>query len=261
MQAKPGARYQLFYWPLPFRGAFVSYLFAYRGVPLLEERDLEKNNDLRSADPGTQAIPHMGPPVLVDLETGRSLSQMPAIVLYASRELDLAPADPFDLAMSMKVLMDCNDVLMEICRYNGSMMWDRDEWTAFRSERFPRWLRIFEESLTRNAIGGERPGFADVGVYALFGNMIRCLPDLEGDIEASAPGVLALCQDIGGQPSLAEYVAGEEERYGQIYCGGQIEASIRRMLDMDAGRQPDSNQEEDDGSQALAPTSIPRVLS
>ena len=233
MQATSSARFKLYYWPLPFRGAFVSYLFAYRGVPLLEERDLETNNDLRRADPGAQAIPYMGPPVLVELETGRSLSQMPAIVLYASRELDLAPADPFDLAMSMKVLMDCNDVLMEICRYNGSIMWERDEWTAFRSERFPRWLRIFEESLARQVLGGQEPGFADIAVFALFGNMIRCLPDLEADIEANAPGIRALCRRIGEEPSLARYIEGEEVRYGTLYCGGQIERSIRSMLESD----------------------------
>ena len=81
------------------------------------------------------------------------MSQMPAIALYVSRELDLLPDDPFEVAMAMKVLMDCNDVLMEICRYNGSSMWTREEWTLFRSERLPRWLAVFEESLRRDFIG------------------------------------------------------------------------------------------------------------
>jgi hypothetical protein len=35
------ARFQLYYWPLPFRGCFVSYLFAYRDVPLLEAAEFE----------------------------------------------------------------------------------------------------------------------------------------------------------------------------------------------------------------------------
>ena len=29
-------RYQLYYWPLSFRGCFISYLFAYQDTPLLE---------------------------------------------------------------------------------------------------------------------------------------------------------------------------------------------------------------------------------
>jgi glutathione S-transferase len=228
-----GSRFQLYYWPIPFRGCFVSYLFAYRGVPLLMEASLEENKNLISRDPGEQAIPFMGPPVLRDLESGRTLSQMPAIVLYVAHELDLLPKDQFDAAMCMKVLMDCNDVLMEICRYNGSIMWSREEWTQFRSQRFPRWLRIFEESLKREFIGEKPVSFADVGVFALFGNMIRCLPELEADILAHAPETHALCLKIGSQSSLAEYVSEEEKKYGKLYCGGQIEASIRKMLAQD----------------------------
>jgi len=228
-------RFQLYYWPIPFRGCFVSYLFAYRDVPLLEETRFEENESLRGRHPSNQDIPFIGPPVLRDLESGRSLSQMPAIVLYVSHELDFIPKDPFDVAMCIKVLMDCNDVLMEICRYNGSIMWVREEWLEFRSQRFPRWLQIFEESLKRGSIGKNPVSFADIGVFALFGNMIRCLPELEADLLTHAPGIHALCQRLGSQPSLAEYVAGEEQLYGKLYCGGQIEQSIRKMLEMDGG--------------------------
>ncbi len=227
-------RYQLHYWPIPFRGCFVSYLFAYRDVPLLMESGFDEINGLKSLDPGDQDIPFMGPPVLHDLETGRALSQMPAIVLYVSYELDLVPEDPFDVAVCMKVLMDCNDVLMEICRYNGSTMWDREDWVRFRSERLPRWLAIFEESLKRRFIGKDTVSFADIGTYALFGNMIRCLPELEPDLLNNAPGIHSLCKRIGSEPSLASYVAAEEQRYGSLYCGGYIEESIRKMLELDA---------------------------
>ena len=126
-------KYELFYWPLPFRGCFISYLFAYRDEPLLEVADFEEILSRMNQHPGEQAVPFMGPPVLLDRESGQALSQMPAIVLYASRELDLLPDAPFDVAMSMKTLMDCNDILMEICRYNGSIMWEREPWIEFRS--------------------------------------------------------------------------------------------------------------------------------
>ncbi len=228
-------RFQLYYWPLPFRGCFVSYLFAYRDVPLLEEVNFEQNKNLMSQHPSEQDVPFMGPPVLRDLESGRALSQMPAIVLYVSRELDLMPEDPFDMAMCMKILMDCNDVLMEICRYNGSIMWEREQWNEFRSQRFPRWLDIFEESLKRGFLGEDPLSFADIGVFALFGNMTRCLPELEADLLQGAPGIHALCQRIGSKPSLAKFVTDEEQKYGKLYCGGQIEKSIRKMLEMDAG--------------------------
>ncbi len=227
-------RFQLYYWPLPFRGAFVSYLFAYRGEPLLEITDYDEIIALKDQHPADQAIPFMGPPVLKDRETGQAFSQMPAIVLHVSRQLDFLPEDPIEQVMSMKVLMDCNDVLMEICRYNGSMMWERDEWLQFRSERLPHWMGIFEESLARGLLGSERVNFADIGTFALFGNMTRCLPELDGDLLNHAPKVHALCAKIGSQPSLAQYVAVEEQKYGSLYCGGQIEASIREMLKLDA---------------------------
>ena len=227
-------RYKLYYWPLPFRGCFVSYLFAYRDIPLELETDFEKIDRLRTLAPTEQKVPFVGPPVLCDLESGRSISQMPAIVLYVATELDLMPANDFDQAMALKVLMDCNDVLMEICCYNGSMMWEREQWIEFRSERLPRWMAIFEESLARGFIGGAHASYADIGVYALFGNMIRCLPELESELLQHAPGIHALCQRLGLEPSLARYVAQEEKKSGKLYCGGQIEESIRTMLAQDS---------------------------
>lgn len=224
-------RFQLFYWPLAFRGCFVSYLFAYRDEPLLEDNNPDTIAELKSLPPSEQDIPFVGPPVLKDLENDRTLSQMPAIVHYVAQELDLSPTQPYDAALCTKVLMDCNDLLMELCRYNGSSMWTREEWVEFRSRRLPQWLGIFEASLTRGHIGNEPVTFADIGVYALFGNMIRCLPELESDLRAHAPGVHRLCQRIGAKASLATYVEGQERKFGKLYCGGQIEASIREMLE------------------------------
>ncbi len=230
----PEPKYQLSYWPLPFRGCFISYLFAYRDVPLLEQTDFAEIDALRRTNVKDQSVPFMGPPVLRELATDRALSQMPAIVLYVSRELELLPDDPFEMAMAMKVLMDCNDVLMEICRYNGSSVWCREEWIEFRTKRLPHWLRIFAESLTRGFIGNERVTFADIGIVALFGNMMRCLPELEPDVIAAAPKIHLLCSQISAKPSLAEFIKSEDERYGKLYCGGQIEASIRAMLEQDS---------------------------
>lgn len=227
------AKYELRYWPIPFRGCFISYLFAYRDVALLEVGDFEQNRQMLNLPPSEQTVPVMGWPVLTERESGHALSQMPAMVLYVSPELDLMPEKPYDVALAMKVLMDCNDLLMELCRYNGSSMWDYEEWQSFRTQRLVRWMQIFEESLSRSYIAKEKVSFADVGVYALFGNMIRCLPQLEADLLKHAPGVHAHCRKIGAQGSLAAYVAEQEQTYGTLYCGGQIEQSIRDMLSQD----------------------------
>ncbi len=233
-QQKTSPAYELYYWPLPFRGCFVSYLFAYSDVSLLEISEFEAIEELMSRPPEAQEIPFMGPPVLRNRASGQTLSQMPAIVMHVSGELGLMPETPFDVAMSLKLLMDCNDILMEICRYNGSLMWEREAWIEFRTARLPRWLAILEASLQRGHLGGDPVTFADIGVFALLGNMTRCLPQLDGDVLQHAPGIHALCERIGAKPSLADFVAVQEAAYGNAYCGGQIEQSIRRMLAMDA---------------------------
>lgn len=224
------AKYTLYYWPMAFRGCFISYQFAYKNEPLTLAGTWESIAAMNAEQPEEQNIPCTGPPVLFEHETGRYLSQTPAIILYAASKLGLAPADPYDTAMCLKVQMDCNDVLMEICRHNGSTMWTRDEWVQFRTKRLPRWMRVFEESVKRGFIGKEQVTFADISVFALFGTMTRCLPELDGDLLQHAPNVHQLCKRMGETPSLAKAVELDEQRAGKTYCGGQIEASIREML-------------------------------
>lgn len=225
-------RFTLYYWPLAFRGCFVSYQFAYKNHPL-RMASTEELMAFKSKRPSEQPVPFVGPPVLHDRDADLYLSQMPAIVLYASDVLDLAPTSTTELAQGMKVLMDCNDVLMEICRNNGSSMWDRESWARFRGQRLPKWMSIFEESLERGVLGHTEVRFADVSTYALFGNMTRCLPQLEEDLTEHAPGIHALCQRLGEHPPLARFVNEQAAQHGNTYCGGQIEASIRAMLDAD----------------------------
>lgn len=77
-------QFQLYYWPIPSLGCFFSYLFAYRGAPLIDESDFDEIEDLISRDPGNRDVPFMGPSLIRDLEKNRALSQVPASVLYVS---------------------------------------------------------------------------------------------------------------------------------------------------------------------------------
>ena len=47
----PDPRFQLYYWPIPFRGCFISYLFAYQDVPLRIEASFDAINALKDCDP------------------------------------------------------------------------------------------------------------------------------------------------------------------------------------------------------------------
>lgn len=223
-------RFELLYWPIPFRGCFVSYPLAYFDIPFVENSDAELIVAEQGKDPADQAIAMMGPPILVDHEAKIRLCQTPAILHYLVNTLNLTQKGAYAQAMQLKVIMDCNDLLMELCCSNGSRMWEATAWREFRETRLPRWLSIFERSLADGVIGGTEPSIADLVTCGLLGNMARCLPELEPDLAKGAPKVFAHCQSLMAKPSLAAHIQTQAKAFGELYCGGQIEASIRDML-------------------------------
>lgn len=226
-------RFKLYYWPIPFRGCFASYIMAYHEIPFIEETSIDENESLMNQSPQEQEVPFIGPPLLYDFQNGKSLSQMPAIIFYISKEFGLLSQDSYEVALQSKIIMDCNDVLMEICRYNGSSMWDRDSWIDFRGKRLPKWMKLFEELANRNYLTGPKTTVSDICTYALFGNMIRCLPDLEKDLNKNAPSIHSLCKRVQSHPPLEKFVTDQYKKYGNVYCDGKIEESIREMIRLD----------------------------
>ena len=77
---------------------------------------------------------------------------MPAIVLYLSRPLRLRPPEDFQVALGIKIVLDCNDLLMEITNYNGNHMWTRERWEHFEKDRLVRWIEIFEATLKKSSV-------------------------------------------------------------------------------------------------------------
>ena len=232
--------YKLYYWPVPFRGDFIRLL--------LEEAN-EKYSDatydeiinLKSMSPEKQPFPSMAPPFLHDLNSDIFLSQMPVIVMYLSEKINYLPKGSFKSAICLKLLLDSNDVLAEITNLNGTIMWEYDKWRQFREKRLKRWFEIFEQtgqqfglnSDSDYLLGGDQISAADIITYALWGTMIRCIPELSVDFQKHSPNLFALCQRIASRPNIQKFVESQSRRYGNLYCGGQIEKSIRRMLEQD----------------------------
>ena len=54
---------------------------------------------------------------------------------------------------------------------------------------------------------------------------------IEAMLEEAAPMTAALTRRIAALPPLAELAAKARRDYGEAYCGGQIEASLRKVLD------------------------------
>ena len=228
--------YTLYYWPIAFRGQFVRSVLAHVGATW-DETGFEGIKALKSKPPAEQPVPHMGPPVLTDHGAGFSLSQMPAILHYLGKKHGLMADDPASEAMTAKIVADANDVLYEMTLYNGAPMWTEQSWRNF-VPRLERWMAMFEETGRRHGmtagsgylLGTDEPGIADLATYILWGTMTEKLPPLRPVLEKAAPAIAGLSDRIAALPQQAELRARSDAEYGQIWCAGQIEASLRKVL-------------------------------
>jgi glutathione S-transferase len=192
--------YKLYYWDVPFRGNFIQIF--------LEE---------------VQA---------------KYLAQMPAILMHLGKKYDYLPKKPETLTLALKTILDCNDVLIEITNCNGMEVWARKNWKEFRSNRLPRWMKIFEKTGLEHGLKGDK-GFllgstisvADIATTALFGTLVYCFPELASDLHKNAPHITTLCQRIEARPSIQPFLERQRQEYGNAYCGGQIERSLREMIE------------------------------
>ena len=228
--------YTLYYWPLPFRGQFVRSVLAHVDATW-DEAGVEAISRLRRAAPSTQSIPHMGPPVLTDHTAGLSLAQTPAILAYLGRKYDLIPTDPEREALTAKVVADANDVLNEMTLHNGAQMWTQEAWNAYLP-RLGRWMEIFEATGHRhgltaekgNLLGTEAPGVADLATHILWGTMTAKLPSLRATLDTTAPTIAGLSDRIAGLAEQVQLRRRSDAEYGDEWCSGQIEASLRAVL-------------------------------
>jgi glutathione S-transferase len=81
-------------------------------------------------------------------------------------------------------------------------------------------------------LGGEAPGVADVVTATLWSTMADRFPQIATILEAAAPMTAALTRRVSALPPLAKLAAKAREDYGDAYCGGQIEVSLRKVLNV-----------------------------
>jgi len=230
------ADFDLYYWPLPFRGQFVRAILAYGGKTW-NEHDSVDNAALMARPPADQPVPFMGPPVLIDTASGFALSQMAAIAIYLGEELNLVPASAQARALSAKVVNDANDVIDELTLNGGQQMWTQEKWSAF-VPRLQRWMQIFEALGSRHAmtadsgylLGTPDPGVADIVTATLWATMADRFPPIATLLERTVPAVAGLTRRVQSLPPLAALRQRTFQAHGDAYCGGDIEASLRRVL-------------------------------
>jgi glutathione S-transferase len=228
--------YDLYYWSVPFRGQFVRAVLAYAGKTWTEGGDAAIVK-LMEGPVGHMPVPFMGPPLLIDKKTDFAIAEMPAIILYLGETLDLMPATPVLRATTMKIINDANDVIDDITLDGGRMMWTDQRWRDF-VPRLKKWMSFWEETGSRHGLkadsgfllGGDKPGIADVVTATLWSTMADRFGKIAAILEESAPMTAALTRRVASLPPLAQLAAKARQDYGEAYCGGQIEASLRKVL-------------------------------
>lgn len=228
--------YELYYWSVPFRGQFVRAVLAHAGKTWTEAGDAAIAA-LMDAPVRDMPAPFMGPPLLVERASGFAVAEMPAIVLYLGETLGLMPATPALRAMTMKIVADANDVLDEITLDGGRQMWTPERWHDF-VPRLQKWMSIWEDTGRRHGLaaesgfvlGGDAPGIADVVTATLWSTMTERFGAIAAILDETAPMTAALTRRVAALPPLAELAARARADYGDAYCGGQIEASLRKVL-------------------------------
>jgi glutathione S-transferase len=228
--------YDLYYWSVPFRGQFVRAVLAYAGKTWTEGGDAAIAR-LMKGPVKRMPVPFMGPPMLIDKKAGFAVAEMPAIILYLGETLNLLPATPALRAMTMKIVNDANDVIDEITLDGGRQMWTEKRWQDF-VPRLKKWMSFWEETGRRHGLkensgfllGGKRPGIADIVTATLWSTMSDRFRKIETILRKNAPMTAALTRRIADLPPLARLAAKAQQDYGDAYCGGQIEASLRRVL-------------------------------
>jgi glutathione S-transferase len=228
--------YELYYWSAPFRGQFVRAVLAYAGKTWSEGGD-EAISKLMAGPVKAMPVPFMGPPLLIDHKAGFAIAQMSADVMYLGETLGLLPGSPTLRALSLKIVADANDVIDELTQHGGRMMWTDKSWAAF-VPRLKKWMSLWEETGRRHGLttasgfllGGETPGVADIVSATLWSTLGERFPELGEMLEEAAPMTAALARRVSHFSPLAELAAKSREAYGDTWCGGEIEASLRRVV-------------------------------
>jgi glutathione S-transferase len=228
--------YDLYYWSAPFRGQFVRAVLAFAGKDWREGGD-DAISKLMEGPVKRIPVPFMGPPLLIDKKANFAIAEMPAIILYLGETLDLLPTTPALRALTMKIVNDANDVIDELTLDGGRQMWTAKRWHDF-VPRLKKWMSLWEDTGRRHGLkarsgfllGGNTPGIADIVTATLWSTMTERFRKIDTIFQKTAPLTAALTHRVATLPPLAKLAAKARADYGDAYCGGKIEASLRKVL-------------------------------
>ncbi|HUN97878.1 MAG TPA: glutathione S-transferase, partial [Bradyrhizobium sp.] len=83
-------------------------------------------------------------------------------------------------------------------------------------------------------LGGEEPDIADIVTTTLWSTMADRFTAIAEIFEETAPLTAGLTRRVAELPPLAKLARKARHDYGDTWCGGQIEESLRKVLGSEA---------------------------
>ncbi len=80
-------------------------------------------------------------------------------------------------------------------------------------------------------LGETNPGIADIVTTILWSPLIERFPTIGPILQETAPNTFGLIHRMDALPPLKALAAKARGEYGNTWCGGEIEASLRMVLE------------------------------
>ncbi|KZT00497.1 glutathione S-transferase-like protein [Laetiporus sulphureus 93-53] len=240
------AGYTLYYWPgIPGRGEYIRLAFEYAGIPYTENLNPETLESTIHDASKVGHPPHFAPPML-ELPSGHTISQTPAILNHIAPKLGLAGALGSKLAtgeglteeerekaeeersaVNQLVLtaLDVNNEAHDVHHPIASSKYYEEQKEAaleraadFRASRIPKFLAHFENVLTTNPatadgertyLIGKQTTTADLVLFHVMDGLLFAFPKRMAAVNKSKEydHVFKLHKRVARENGIKEYIA------------------------------------------------------
>jgi glutathione S-transferase len=216
-------RYELYYWPeIQGRGEFVRLALEDAAAEYVDVARLPRGMARMTrylASPSIKRLP-FAPPFL---KAGKLvIAQTANILLFLGPRLGLAPKDEAGRLWAHQLQLTIADWAAEAHDTHhpiaGGLYYEDQKREAkrraenFRSERLPKYMNYFEQTLKRNGgkyFIGKTGSYVDLSIFQMIEGLRYALPRAMAKQERKFPRLVALHDRIAARPRLAAYLSSD----------------------------------------------------
>src|SRR6056297_259105 len=111
----------------------------------------------------------------------------------------------------------------------GKAMWTSKSWADYLP-RLRRWMTIWEATVEQDLLSANQGDLGTIATATLWGAMTERLPQLLPLLREEAPSVVRLAEQARSQGALAAQAEESRKSFGNAWCGGEIEKSLRQVV-------------------------------